>query len=60
MIEERNKEKTISEDELLLKMEKSGVSKEALQTIEYMNIVGDNVAGWLIRQQYGDEAIIKY
>jgi carbonic anhydrase len=42
-----------------LKIEKSGVSKEVLKTIGYINVVGDNVLNWLIGPICVDEIIKK-
>jgi carbonic anhydrase len=38
---------SFSEEELLSRLEKSGVTKQAIETLDYINSVGDSTINWL-------------
>ncbi|MGG7620550.1 hypothetical protein [Bacillus coreaensis] len=38
---------SISEEELIIRLEKSGVTKQAIETLDYINFVGDSTINWL-------------
>jgi carbonic anhydrase len=41
------KKSSISEEEILIRLEKSGVTKQAIETLDYINSVGDSTINWL-------------
>lgn len=38
---------SISEEELIIRLEKSGVTKQAIETLDYINFVGGSTINWL-------------
>lgn len=38
---------SISEEELIIRLEKSGVTKQAIEMLDYINFVGDSTINWL-------------
>ncbi|OLN23625.1 hypothetical protein BTO30_03390 [Domibacillus antri] len=42
-----SKEQMISGDEILSKMKEAGISKETIETIEYIGAVGSSLSSWL-------------
>jgi carbonic anhydrase len=49
--EKDGKEHLITEEALFSTMQESGVSKEMIKTIDYINVVGNEVLNWLVGPQ---------
>jgi carbonic anhydrase len=51
IVEKGGKEHLITEEALFSTMQESGVSKEMIKTIDYINVVGNEVLNWLVGPQ---------
>ncbi|WP_066059844.1 hypothetical protein [Robertmurraya korlensis] len=51
------KKSSISEEEILIRLEKSGVTKQVIETLDYINSVGDSTINWLKGPQVTREKI---
>lgn len=57
--EQNSNEQLLSKEELQLKMIEGGISDTAIKTLDYINVVGDDIMNWLIGPEDIRETILK-